>query len=135
MRRVSRSPLPWWGLQTSATFQSLPGPQVTASYVATSTQIAPSLGRPLASGPNGTATIPLIAPGTMYGDRLNQLDFRAAKSLALGQGRRLQAIVDLYNALNASPVLAHNNAFGAAWQRPTQILHGRLLKFGVQMDF
>ena len=24
-------PLPWWGLQTSATFQSLPGPQITAS--------------------------------------------------------------------------------------------------------
>ena len=27
-------PLPWWGLQTAATIQSIPGPEVTASYSA-----------------------------------------------------------------------------------------------------
>ncbi len=43
-----------------------------ASYVATNALIAPPLGRNVASGANGTATVPLIAPGTMYGDRLNQ---------------------------------------------------------------
>ena len=41
---------------------------------------------------------------------------------------------DLFNALNASPVLAQNNNFGA-WQTPTVILAGRLFKFGVQFDF
>jgi len=41
---------------------------------------------------------------------------------------------DLFNALNASPVLALNNNFGA-WQRPTAILAGRLFKLGVQLDF
>jgi hypothetical protein len=123
-------PLPW-GTQVSATFQSLPGPQILANYVVTSAG-AVGLGRPLSTG---SATVPLVKPGTMYGDRLNQLDFRVAKGFSLGQGRRVQGLVDLYNMLNASPVLNHNNSFGAAWQRPTQILHGRLLKFGVQVDY
>ena len=67
----------------------------------------------------------------MFGERLNQVDFRMSKSFALPGSRRVQALVDLYNLFNASPVLALNNTFGPQWQRPTQILQGRLLKFGV----
>jgi hypothetical protein len=70
----------------------------------------------------------------MYAGRLNQVDFRASKIFRFGAGSRLQANVDLYNLLNASPVLALNTTYGAAWQRPLQILQGRLLKFGVQLD-
>jgi hypothetical protein len=134
-------PLPWWGLQTAATVQSLPGPEVTASYSASFAEIRPTLGRNLAScGPtatvcNGTATVPLLAPGTYFGDRLNQMDLRMSKAFRLPAGRRVQALVDLYNLFNANPVLAQNNTFGPQWQRPTQILQGRLLKFGVQVDF
>lgn len=124
-------PLPG-GVQASATFQSLPGSQILANYVVSSAAVVGSLGRNLSTG---TATVPLLEPGTRYGDRLNQLDFRVAKSFPLGQGRRIQGLVDLYNMFNASPVLNHNNSFGSAWQRPTQILHGRLLKAGVQVDF
>ena len=123
------------GIQTSATFQSLPGPQITASYTATNAQIAPSLGRNLASGAAGTAMVPLVAPGTMFGDRLNQVDFRVSKTFTLPGSRRVQALVDVYNLFNANPVLALNTTFGPQWQRPTQILQGRLLKFGFQMDF
>jgi len=42
---------------------------------------------------------------------------------------------DVYNALNASPILSVNNSFGAAWRTPTQILSGRTLKFGAKMNF
>ena len=52
-------PLPWWGLQTSATFQSLPGPQVLANYVIGNAQAAPTLGRNLSTS---TATVPPIGP-------------------------------------------------------------------------
>jgi hypothetical protein len=128
-------PLPWWGIQTSATFQSIPGPQITASYTATNAEIAPSLGRNLASGAAGTASVPLVAPGTMFGEQLNQVDFRGSKTFTLPGNRRVQALVDLYNLFNANPVLALNNTFGPQWQRPTQILQGRLLKFGFQLDF
>ncbi len=128
-------PLPFWGIQTSATFQSLPGPQITASYVARNAEIVPSLGRNLSSGANGTATVPLIAPGTLYGDRLNQLDFRVSKIFRFWQNRRLQANVDIYNMLNGAAVLAQNNAYGSAWLVPSQVLQGRLVRFSGQFDF
>ena len=124
-------PWPILGLQTSATFQSLQGPEITAGRSYTSAEVAGSLGRNLTTG---NATIPLIAPGTMYSGRLNQLDLRLSKIVRFGGRRRVQANVDLYNLFNASPVLALNNTYGAAWQRPLQILQGRLLKFGMQLD-
>jgi hypothetical protein len=127
-------PLPWQGVQVAATFQSLPGPQITATRTYTNTEIAPSLGRPLATGAAGTAAVPLIAPGTMYDERLYQLDFRASKIFRIGQ-RRLQANVDLYNAGNASSILSINTTYGQNWLRPTGILQGRLIKFGGQFDF
>lgn len=123
---------PWGGVQTSATFQSIPGPEITASYRVSSAAVQGSLGRPLAS--RGSVSVPLIEPGTMYGDRLNQVDFRLSKILRVG-GVRIQANMDLYNMFNASPVLAQNNSYGAAWQSPRVILEGRLIKFGGQVDF
>jgi hypothetical protein len=128
-------PLPWRGIQTAATFQSLPGPQITATSTVTNAVIAPSLGRNLSSGPNGTATLDLIPPGTSYGDRLYQVDFRASKAFTLPRARRVQINVDLYNALNASAVLALNTTYGSAWLRPTTVLQGRLLKFSAQVNF
>lgn len=47
--------------------------------------------------------------------------------------------VDLYNALNANPVLAENAAYRdttvSGWRIPTSILPARFAKFGVQVDF
>src|SRR5262249_30806508 len=80
-------PLPWWAIQTSATFQSIPGPQILANYTATNAQVRGSLGRDLSSGSNGTVSIPLIAPGTMFADRLNQLDLRISRRFTAGRVR------------------------------------------------
>jgi hypothetical protein len=126
-----------WNVLLAATFQSNPPPLITASYVATSAQIAPSLGRNLSSGPNGTATINLVQPGTLWGQRLYQLDSRVGKNFQLG-ARKVEAFVDLYNALNGNAVLTLNNTYGttgASWLVPTTILPARLLKFEVRMSF
>jgi hypothetical protein len=125
-------PWPWWGIQTSATVQSLPGPEITAARSYTSAEVIGSLGRPLTAG---TATVPLIKPGTTYGERLNQVDFRLSKVFRFTSDARLLANVDLYNMFNASPTLALNTTYGSAWLRPLQILQGRLLKFSAQLDF
>ncbi len=128
-------PLPWWGVQFAATFQSLPGPQITASRTYTNAEIRPSLGRNLATGAAGTATVQLIAPGTMFDERLYQLDLRASKAFKFAGHHRLQANVDVYNAGNASSILSINTTYGANWLKPTSILQGRLVKFGAQWDF
>jgi hypothetical protein len=119
-------------VQVSGTFQSLPGPQILANYVATNAVVAPSLGRTLAGGANNV-TVNLVAPGTMYGERLNQLDLRFGKILRFGR-IRTTANLDLYNALNANPVLTLSPAF-ATWQRPQSILNPRFAKLVMQVDF
>ena len=124
-------PLPW-NVQVSGTFQSSPGPEITASWAAPNALVQPSLGRPLASG--NTATVALVSPGTMYGDRFNQVDARVTKIIRFG-GTSLRGMVDVYNVFNSGAVLALNTTFGPRWQQPLTVLSGRFVKLGVQVDF
>jgi hypothetical protein len=123
-------PLPWFGLTASATLQNRPGPQITASYTVNSTQVQ-NLGRALGTG---TAAAALIAPGTMYGARVTQVDVRFGKIFKVNRGRA-QGTVDVFNLFNSNGILAQNNTYGPSWLSPTQILQGRLIKLGVQFDF
>jgi hypothetical protein len=122
-------------VQLSTTIQSKPGPMLAALYAAPNSEVAPSLGRNL-SGNAANVTVNLVAPGTMYGPRINQLDFRAAKILRFGPSRTTIA-VDLYNVLNSSAVLAYNNAFvpGGTWLQPLTILTPRFIKIAAEVDF
>ena len=124
--------IPRVDVQLSGTFQSIPGPQVLANYVASSALAAQSLGRPL-SGGAANATVSIVHPGTMYGERLNQLDLRFAKLLRFG-ATRTALNVDLYNALNDNAVLQESTTYGN-WRQPQGILIGRSVKFSVQFDF
>ena len=90
-----------------------------------------NLGRNLATG---SATTGLIAPGTMYGDRFTQVDVRVGKNVRIGKAR-IAASLDVYNLMNSSAVLTQNNTVGPLWRSPTNILQGRLVKFGAQFDF
>jgi hypothetical protein len=124
--------VPRIGVQVSGTFQSIPGPEIAANYIASNASIAPVLGRSL-SGNAANATVNLVQPGTMYGERLNQTDLRFGKTVMAGR-TRVNVSLDLYNAFNASPVLSQNNNY-AAWQRPTSILTARFAKISAQLDF
>lgn len=120
-------------VQVSGSWQNTPGPSITASYVASVAEVQPSLGRPLAGGARNV-TVDLIAPGTMYGDRLNQIDLRIGKILRIGRIRATPTL-DLYNLLNANTVLTQNNVYGPSWQRPQSILAARFAKVGLQLAF
>jgi hypothetical protein len=135
LRGLSSYLVPKVDVQLSATFQSKPGAMLAANYAAPNSDVAPSLGRNL-SGNAANVTVNLVPPGTMYGDRINQLDFRVAKILRFGRSRSMVAL-DLYNALNSSAVLTYNNAFvpGGTWLQPLTILTPRFLKVTAELNF
>jgi hypothetical protein len=132
---VTAYSVPRIGVNVSGTLQNLPGPSLSATYVASSALVAPSLGRPL-SGGAANATVNLIAPGSVNFDRYTQIDLRVGKSIRLG-AYRTSVNLDVFNALNANPVLSLNNTFGGAtpWLTPQSIMQGRLLKISGQVDF
>lgn len=124
--------IPGIDVRASATFQSVPGPPISANLVVPSVVVARSLGRPL-SGGAANATVSIIDPGTMYGDRLNQLDLRFSKILRFG-GTRTTLNLDVNNALNSNPVTSESALF-TTWRRPSTILLARFAKVSMQFDF
>jgi hypothetical protein len=124
--------IPRVDVQISGTLQNVPGPELVGNFTATNAVVSPSLGRNLSGG---AANVPvrLVEPGSMYGERRNQLDVRFGKILQAG-GVRTTATFDVYNVFNANPVLTENAAF-AQFRRPTGILPPRMLKFTVQLNF
>jgi hypothetical protein len=119
-------------LMVSAAFQSLSGPQIAANYVATNAVISPSLGRNLA-GNAANVQVNLIEPGTMYGERLNQIDLRLGKILRFGRTRTTVSL-DVYNLFNSDAVRVENSSF-ATWRQPQEIVMARFAKVGVQFGF
>jgi hypothetical protein len=119
-------------LQVSGSFQNLPGPNITANYVARVAEVQPSLGRPLAGGERNV-TVNIVEPRTMYGERLSLLNLRIGKILRFGRTRATPS-VDIYNAFNANTVLTLNNAY-ASWLRPQSILPARFAKVGLELTF
>jgi len=78
--------------------------------------------------------VPLTAPGTRYLDRWNQLDIAFMKNFQLAD-YQLTAQADVYNALNAAPVLTETQTFGSTLGTPNTILQGRLLRLVAQIKW
>jgi Carboxypeptidase regulatory-like domain len=132
-------PLPY-DFVVSAIYQDISGPNIVAAYTAANSEIVPSLGRNLAACGTrvpctATATVPLIAPGTIYDHRIRRLDLRLTKLVRLSQRLRLQGNLDLYNAFNGSGVVQVNNAYGSQWRQPTEVQDPRIVQFSAQLSF
>ena len=98
--------------------------------------IAQSLGRPPA-GNVANVTVNMIQPGSFYGDRVNQVDFRAAKLFRFG-ATKAKFQVDFYNLFNSAPILTYNQTYSptsTAWLTPTSVLAARVAKIGITFDF
>lgn len=139
MKFMAVYPMPW-DLQASFIYQNSPGFPIAASYVATNAQVRPSLGRDLGSCRgaavcNGTVTIDLIPPNTLFEDRIQQLDLRFTRMFRFGGTTRLRGNFDVYNIFNRATILNANTRFGADWLAPAQVMGGRLVKFSGQFDF
>jgi len=132
-KAVASYTLPWYGVRVAGTFQSLPGPQLSANFVYNNTNrpTSTTLGRPFTLAQQN---VNLLVPGSLYGDRLNQFDIRFTKVLSLGLGN-VDLNVDFYNAFNSDAVITENAAFGGSWRRPTTVIQPRFVKFSARWDF
>jgi hypothetical protein len=109
-----------------------------ATYQMTPAQFLAATGVPLRAG-LAQQSVNLLAPGEVYGDRINVTDLRVGKVLRFG-GRRLNIGLDLYNMFNANAPTAYETVFdvatvGARWLQPTAVLNPRAAKFNMQLDF
>jgi hypothetical protein len=132
--------VPTIDVQIGATVRSDQGAMLAANWAAPNSEISKTLGRNLSNNAP-FATVNLITPGTLYGDRVNELDLRLAKNVRFGRVRT-NVGVDIYNVFNSAPVLTYNQAFVAAtatspgsWLIPTSVLQARFVKVSAQIDF
>ena len=135
LRGLSSYVVPQIDVELAATFQSKPGQLLAANYAAPDSVVSPSLGRSL-SGNASTVTVNLVAPGSLYGERINQLDVRLAKVFGSGRYRTVVG-ADIYNALNSNAVLSYNSTFvpDGPWLQPVAVLTPRLIKFTAAFDW
>jgi len=125
----------------AGTVRSDQGGVLAANWNANSVQfIQPALGRPVTQGA-ATTPINLVAPGQVWGDRVNELDFRFGKILRFGR-MRINAGIDIFNVLNQGAILTYNQSFilptattAGSWLAPSSVLTPRFVKLGVQIDF
>ena len=135
IRGLATYTIPKVDVQVSGTWQSNPGPDLSANYNVPNAEAKKSLGRDL-SGGAANVTVNLIPPRTLYADRRNNFDFRVAKIFRYGR-TRTQVGLDIYNATNTDVVTSYNETFvpGGAWLTPTGIRPARYVKANVQFDF
>ena len=79
-------------------------------------------------------TVNVAAPGTLYGDRLNQFDMKIAKVLNFG-GANLRASLDIFNVFNANAIGRERYTFPTDFLQPLGVQPGRLVKVTAQFNF
>jgi len=120
----------------SAVFQSMPGivetrtanndTDVVINYIV-NRAIVPTL--TLAQ-----VTTRLNEPGTDFLDRNNQLDLSVTRDFHVGRFV-FKPQLDLFNVFNVAPVTNEVATFGTSLGQPLTILPGRLLRFGIRMNY
>jgi hypothetical protein len=118
-----------------ANLPSIQTQSLAANWVVPNATIAPSLGRSLTGTQN--RTINQVRPGTLYGERLNNIDLRVGKVLQFG-GKRVNASVDVYNVLNTNAPDAYLQTFATSnnrWLVPTSVTPARFARLSAQFDF
>ena len=132
--------LPKVDVLVSGTLRSDQGGVLGATWNAPVALVSQALGRP-ANVVGTTVPIALVAPGQVWGDRVNALDLRFAKILRFGRVR-YNVGVDIINATNSDAVLTYNQNYNPTpatpaqkWLAPSSVLTPRFVKIGAQIDF
>jgi hypothetical protein len=131
-----------WDIQTNVAFQSYAGANLPTNWsIGRTTRYAAGCLGPCTPGalviPSLTPTslaVALVAPGTTWYGRQNQLDlgfrkiFRVARYQFSGQ-------VDLFNFTNNGKVKSQTTTWGSSLGQPLSTLQPRTLRLAIQMRF
>ena len=115
-----------YGLRLSGMFQSLPGAERAITYQVTRT-LLPTLTA-------ASVNVRLNEPGTLFNQRVNQVDLTLSKSFKRGN-LDVRPQVTLFNALNANPATTVTNVWGSSLDNISAVLNPRLLQLGVTVKF
>ncbi len=108
---------------------------LSANYTMTAADLASAaaqLGRPLTAVT--PPTINLVAPGSLYGDRIRQIDISMKKVLHFSS-QRLTVGLDIYNVANNNVTLAFNQTFSTTstgWLTPTSYMNPRVFRLNAE---
>jgi hypothetical protein len=159
-------PLPWYGVTVSGAYQGLAGlPLGTAPLqygvftagtgfnqpngigtqwlLSRTTTYAANCKGPCTPGaavfPTLTSAsfmVPLVAPGTEFAPRVNQIDFGLSKTFTFGSSR-ITPKLDLFNAFNSDDYTAvASTQFNATtYLQPSVILQGRIVRVGFDLKW
>ncbi len=159
-------PLPWYGITFSGAFQGLAGQPLgtapiqygvftagtgfaTPNGLSTFWLVTPTLNYAANCKGNctpGTRVVPgltvssasvgLVAPGTEFTPRVNQLDLGLSKTFTVNTSR-ITPKLDIFNATNSDQYTAvASTQFGAtAYGQPSVILQGRIVRVGVDVKW
>jgi hypothetical protein len=130
-------PLPY-KFRLSGLFQSVPGTQSArdGGNVGKDLNETYSVGRAIAPGLNQTTVLiqHVNEPGSVFLDRVNQIDFAISRDFQLGKAR-VRPQMDIFNALNNNAITQVNSTFGPSLLQPQSILNPRLIRLNVRITF
>jgi hypothetical protein len=115
-----------YGIRVSGSYQSTPGTERSITYQVTKT-LVPQMTQ-------SSQNVRLNEPGTLYNDRVNQLDVNLTKSIRVNR-YEIRPELGMFNLLNGSAVLNQVNTFGPTLDRVNTILAPRLFRLGLTVKF
>jgi hypothetical protein len=128
-RGLTAYTIPGWDVKIGAVYQNKPGPPLTPNV---------GVSGPIIMNTQVVGSVNVVEPGTLYGERVSQLDVRVTKVLRFGRAR-VVAGIDLYNAFNASDFLTYSTSYALlASDRPvlpTSVITPRVLSIGADVSF
>jgi hypothetical protein len=117
-----------YGIDVGAVLQSYPGLERIITWQPAATLF-----------PNGqrtqAQTIILNEPGSLYGERWNQLDVNIKKNIHYGRGKVHTFQLDIFNLFNSNAIRTMTDTVGTSLGQVTAILPGRFPRLAYQFKW
>ena len=80
-------------------------------------------------------TVPLMPPGSLFADRLTQIDVSVRKTFTLPNGIRWDVQADVYNLPNYFPITNFNGTYGGSLGRASRTINRRFLQLATHLHW